>query len=149
MASFAAVSPVADTVGALPLDDIDENAAMVNALQRHASIVIQKSLAEGFGLTVAEAMWKVPTRDRLLDRRINDQITAGTGLLLADPTDLAAFGTAVRDLLDDRRERSRMGTAAHAYVRGNFVGDLHLLRYAELFTTLMLRPGTSPRLNAG
>jgi len=42
----------------LPLDDVDENAAMVNALQRHASIVTQKSLAEGFGLTVAEAMWK-------------------------------------------------------------------------------------------
>ncbi len=42
----------------LPLDDIDENAAMVNALQRHATVIAQKSLAEGFGLTVAEGMWK-------------------------------------------------------------------------------------------
>src|SRR5215813_6637492 len=42
----------------LPLDDIDENAAMVNALQRHATVIAQKSLAEGFGLTVSEGMWK-------------------------------------------------------------------------------------------
>ena len=42
----------------LPMDDLEENAAMVNALQRRADIVVQKSLAEGFGLTVAEAMWK-------------------------------------------------------------------------------------------
>ena len=42
----------------LPMDDLDENAAMVNALQRRAAVVVQKSLAEGFGLTVAEAMWK-------------------------------------------------------------------------------------------
>ena len=42
----------------LPMDDPDENATIVNALQRRADIVVQKSLAEGFGLTVAEAMWK-------------------------------------------------------------------------------------------
>ena len=42
----------------LPMDDADENAVIVNALQRRADVVVQKSLAEGFGLTVAEAMWK-------------------------------------------------------------------------------------------
>src|SRR5919106_995667 len=42
----------------LPMEDGEENAVIVNAIQRHASIVVQKSLAEGFGLTVAEAMWK-------------------------------------------------------------------------------------------
>ena len=42
----------------LPMDDAEENAAIVNALQQRASVVAQKSLAEGFGLTVAEAMWK-------------------------------------------------------------------------------------------
>ena len=40
------------------MDDVDENAAMVNAIQRRADVVVQKSLAEGFGLTVTEAMWK-------------------------------------------------------------------------------------------
>ena len=42
----------------LPMDDIDENATMVNAIQRYATVIVQKSLAEGFGLTVTEAMWK-------------------------------------------------------------------------------------------
>jgi trehalose synthase len=42
----------------LPMHDLEENAAMVNALQRHAAIVVRKSLREGFGLTVTEAMWK-------------------------------------------------------------------------------------------
>jgi trehalose synthase len=43
---------------ALPMIDVEENAAIVNVLQRRADVVVQKSLAEGFGLTVAEAMWK-------------------------------------------------------------------------------------------
>ena len=42
----------------LPMEDAEENAVIVNALQRRADVVAQKSLAEGFGLTVAEAMWK-------------------------------------------------------------------------------------------
>ena len=42
----------------LPMEDIEENAAIVNALQRRSDVICQKSLAEGFGLTVAEAMWK-------------------------------------------------------------------------------------------
>ena len=42
----------------LPTADDDENAVIVNALQRHAAVVVQKSLREGFGLTVTEAMWK-------------------------------------------------------------------------------------------
>ena len=40
------------------MDDADENAVMVNALQRRSNVIVQKSLAEGFGLTVSEAMWK-------------------------------------------------------------------------------------------
>src|SRR5438093_933138 len=43
-------------IGQLPMEDVERNALMVNALQRKAEVVVQKSLAEGFGLTVAEAM---------------------------------------------------------------------------------------------
>jgi trehalose synthase len=117
----------------------------VNALQRHAAIVVQKSLAEGFGLTVAEAMWKGRPVIGSAIGGINDQIAPGTGVLLADPMDLPAFGAAVRDLLADNRERTRMGSAAHAYVRDNFVGDLHLLRYAEVVSTLTAQAGSGSR----
>jgi trehalose synthase len=40
------------------MDDPVENAIVINALQKHAAVVVQKSLAAGFGLTVAEATWK-------------------------------------------------------------------------------------------
>ncbi|OZF42072.1 PIG-L family deacetylase [Rhodococcus sp. 14-2470-1a] len=42
----------------LPMSDVTDNALTINALQRHAVVVMQKSRSEGFGLTVAEAMWK-------------------------------------------------------------------------------------------
>ena len=121
----------------LPLDDIDENAALVNALQRHACVVAQKSLAEGFGLTVSEGMWKGRPVIGSAVGGIIDQIAEGTGILLPDPADLAAFGWAARLLLGDPDRAARMGQAAHAHVREQYVGDVHLLRYARLLSTLI------------
>jgi trehalose synthase len=121
----------------LPLDDVEENAAMVNALQRHASVIVQKSLAEGFGLTVAEGMWKGRAVIGSAVGGIPDQIADGTGVLLQDPTDLHAFGSAVHRLLADPEQSRRLGAAAHRYIREQYVGDLHLRRYGELFGTLL------------
>ena len=121
----------------LPLEDIDENAAMVNALQRHATVIAQKSLAEGFGLTVSEGMWKGRPVIGSAVGGIIDQIPEGTGILLPDPTDLQAFGRAVRLLLADQAEATRLGLAARAYVRDHYLGDIHLLRYASLLTSLV------------
>ena len=121
----------------LPLEDADENAAMVNALQRHASVIVQKSLAEGFGLTVAEGMWKGRPVVGSAVGGIIDQIPQGAGVLLPDPRDLAAFGIAVRVLLDNPGEADRMGQAAHSYVSQHYVGDRHLLRYEQLFGAML------------
>ncbi len=121
----------------LPLEDIDENAAMVNALQRQATVIAQKSLAEGFGLTVSEGMWKGRPVVGSAVGGIIDQIADGTGVLLPDPADLQAFGQAVSLLLADRAEADRLGQAAHAYVRENYLGDIHLMRYAQLLGTLI------------
>ncbi len=123
----------------LPLDDADENAAMVNAVQRHASVIAQKSLAEGFGLTVAEGMWKGRPVVGSAVGGIIDQIADGSGILLPDPRDLKAFGAAVRELIDNPDEADRMGRAAMERVRERYVGDLHLLRYAELFDAMISR----------
>jgi trehalose synthase len=120
----------------LPLEDIDENAAMVNALQRHAAVIVQKSLAEGFGLTVSEGMWKGRPVIGSAVGGIIDQVGEGTGILLPDPADLEAFGSAARLLLDDPDLAARMGKAAHAHVREQYLGDVHLLRYARLLGTL-------------
>ena len=76
----------------VPMDDPVENALVINALQRHATVVVQKSLAEGFGLTVAEAMWKSRPVVASAVGGIVDQIADGeTGLLVQDPRDLESF----------------------------------------------------------
>jgi trehalose synthase len=122
----------------LPMDDVEENAAVINALQRHSTIVVQKSLAEGFGLTVAEAMWK---RRPVIASRvggIQDQIVDGeSGVLISDPSNLEDFGAAVVALLADSERAETLGCAAQARVRRNFLGPHHLGRYFELIEGLI------------
>ena len=85
----------------VPMGDLEENAAIINAMQRAAAVVVQKSLAEGFGLTVAEAMWKARPVVASAVGGIVDQIEhERSGLLLPDPRDGVAFGAAVVRLLE-------------------------------------------------
>jgi trehalose synthase len=124
----------------LPMDDLDENAVMVNALQRHARVIAQKSIAEGFGLTVAEAMWKARPVVATRVGGIQDQIVDGeTGILIDDAHDLAAFGAAITALLADADRAARMGEAARERVRENFVSVRSLLDYLALIRTLLTR----------
>jgi trehalose synthase len=122
----------------LPMADSEENAAMVNALQRRANVVVQKSLAEGFGLTVAEAMWK--SRPVVASRigGIQDQIEDGkSGMLLDDPHDRDAFAAAVCSLLLDSERADRMGREAHARVQREFLGSRHLAQYVAICAELV------------
>ena len=124
-------------LASIPMDDVDENAIIVNALQRHAYLVVQKSLVEGFGLTVTEAMWKA--RPVIASRvgGIQDQIVhERDGLLIADPSDLDALAEAIARLLDDPDLAERLGTAGRARVHDQFLGDRHLAQYVDLFERL-------------
>ena len=124
-------------LAALPMEDAEENATIVNALQRHARVVVQKSLAEGFGLTVAEAMWK--GRPVVASRigGIQDQIADGeSGVLLDDPRDLAAYGAALCGLLEDRAAAERIGEQARERVRDEFLSTRSLLQYLGLIRAL-------------
>jgi trehalose synthase len=117
----------------LPMEDLEENGAMVNAIQRRADVIVQKSLAEGFGLTVAEAMWKA--RPVLASRvgGIQDQIRHGhSGLLLADPSDLVSFGRAIQTLLIDPDQAQRMGEAAHRRVGQEYLAPRRLTQELDL-----------------
>lgn len=117
----------------VPMADAAENAAIVNALQRHATVVVQKSLAEGFGLTVAEAMWKERPVVASAIGGIQDQIVDGeSGILLADPRDLGAFGAAVVNLLEDPARAHRIGINARERVRDRFLAPHHLRRHFDL-----------------
>jgi len=123
----------------LPMDDIEANALMVNAVQRHASVVVQKSLQEGFGLTVTEAMWKSRTVVASAVGGIVDQVAPGTGVLLEDPHDLDAFGRTLRDLLAQPSEIATIGRRARRHARSRFLSDRHLEDYGQLLVHMVTR----------
>jgi trehalose synthase len=125
-------------LASLPTDDFEENAAMVNALQRRSTVVLQKSLAEGFGLTVAEAMWKARPMVASRVGGIQDQIEDGvSGVLIDDPTDLQAVARAIDGFLQDPARAAEVGRAAHERVLEHFLGTRSLVQYMHLIMKLL------------
>jgi trehalose synthase len=126
------------TLACIPMADLEENAVIVNALQRQATIVVQKSLAEGFGLTVSEAMYKGRPVIGSAVGGIADQIVDGdTGVLLPDPTDLNDFAETLGQLLGAPERLDAMGTRAHERVVDNFLPDTQLARWRQMMSTLL------------
>jgi trehalose synthase len=122
----------------LPMSDIEENAAIVNALQRHAAVVVQKSLQEGFGLTVTEAMWKARPVIASSVGGIVDQIEDGqTGLLLRDPSDLTGFGRLVRHVLADKERAQHLGEQAKLRVQRDFLFHRSLIQFLGMLGQLI------------
>ena len=131
------------TLATLPMEDIEENAAIVNALQRQATVVIKKSLQEGFGLGVTEALWKrrpvVATRVGGVRAQI---VHRATGILVDDPTDLSAFGGAVSELLEHPQAARALGKNGHLVVRRRYLSHRHIIEWAGLLASVQLaRPG--------
>jgi trehalose synthase len=119
-------------IASLPVHDLVENAVVVNTLQRRADVVVQKSLAEGFGLTVTEAMWKErPVVGSRLGG-IQEQIEDGRSGLLVDPTDLEAFGEAITRLVRDDQLAAEIGHGARLRVRSRFLAPHFLASHLEL-----------------
>jgi trehalose synthase len=122
----------------LPMTDPEENAAIVNALQRHATVVVQKSLAEGFGLTVAEAMYKGKPVIASRVGGISVQIEHGvSGLLIDDPSDRDEFVRALDHMLGDREDAARMGANARASALERFLADRHLAQWLQVCQELI------------
>lgn len=107
----------------------------INALQRAADIVLQKSIKEGFGLTVTEAMWKNKPVIGGDTGGIRIQvINYHTGFLVNTPEGAALR---IRYLLNNRKKRLEMGNKAKQFVRENFLITRHLREYLTLFYALL------------
>jgi trehalose synthase len=91
----------------------------INALQRLATVVLQKSLKEGFGLTVSEAMWKEKPVLGGAVGGIPTQIMHGVTGFLVHSSEGAAFR--IRQLLNNPDMAKRMGEEGKKYVRNNFL----------------------------
>ncbi len=103
----------------------------INALQRAATVVVQKSLKEGFGLTVTEALWKgkpvVASAVGGIMLQVKDKITG----LLCHSIEGAAY--AIKTLLINPEYASWLGKNGHAHVKQNFLITKHLKDYLVLF----------------
>jgi len=106
----------------------------INALQRAATVVFQKSIREGFGLTISEALWKskpvVATAVGGIPLQIHDKLTG----LLCHSVDGAAF--ALKQLLSNREYAGMLGKNGKEHVRQNFLITRHLKEYLLVFTAL-------------
>jgi trehalose synthase len=125
-------------IACLPMHDLEENAAIVNALQRRADVIVQKSLAEGFGLTVAEGMWKQRPVVGSRVGGIQDQIVHDeSGLLIDDPADLPLWGKAVTELLADPDKAAHLGRRARQRVSERYLPPSHLGAYSDLLERVL------------
>lgn len=113
----------------LPQNDVE-----VNALQRASTVIIQKSLREGFGLTVAEALWKAKPVVASSVGGIPLQITHKYSGLLCRSVEGAAF--ALKQLLHSPEYAKKMGENGRQHIRNNFLITRHIKDYMLLFLSL-------------
>ena len=120
-----------------------QDSALVNALQRRAAVVVQKSLREGFGLTVTEAMWKGTPVVGGNVGGIRHQIEDGVNGYLVDSVEQTA--ERIVTLLNDKRLRNRLGKAARETVRQRFLMTRLMEEWIDLYSAF----GASFRLHGG
>lgn len=106
----------------------------INALQRASTVIVQKSLKEGFGLTVSEALWKAKPVVAGHVGGIPLQITNKYSGLLCHSVEGAAF--AIKQLLNSPAYARRLGENGREHVRNNFLLTRHLRDYILLFHSL-------------
>jgi trehalose synthase len=111
-----------------------DDTALVNALQTRAAVVLQKSLREGFGLTVAEAMWKrtpvIGGNVGGIRYQIEDRVN---GFLVSSVEETAKQ---IVELVNDKGLRDEMGHKARETVRKNFLLTRYLEQHLDLFDAL-------------
>jgi trehalose synthase len=125
----------------LPMRSKEQNALLVNALQRASTIVVQNSLREGFGLTLAEAMWKrvpVLSNSRAVGPRI--QIRDGIdGRLIADPTNREELQHAINEMLALPEARKEWGRHGQRRVHELFLVTSQLRSWGSLLGRVPVR----------
>lgn len=113
----------------LPHNDIE-----VNALQRASTVIVQKSLKEGFGLTVTEALWKFKPVVASKVGGILLQIKHKYSGLLCHSVEGASF--AIKQLLNNPEYARKLGENGHEHIKNNFLLTRHLRDYILLFLSL-------------
>ncbi len=120
-----------------------EDSALVNALQRKAAVILQKSLREGFGLTVTEAMWKGAAVVGGHCGGIKHQIQDGVNGFLVSSVGEAA--NAILQILKDKSLKNKLGAAAHETVTRRFLMSRELEQLMDLAGAFETRFNADPK----
>lgn len=110
---------------------------LVNALQRAATVVLQLSTREGFGLTVSEALWKGTPVVATEVGGIPLQVVDGETGFLTRPRDYEAMTERVVELLEDGELAARLGKAGREHVRRNFLIPRLLLDWLRVLAEMV------------
>jgi trehalose synthase len=116
---------------------LGDNQIFVNVLQRVSSVILQKSIREGFGLTVSEAQWKGTPVVASRVGGIPEQVIDGKTGFLVDPQDIEGCADKVALLLNDKKLAASMGKEAKKFVKKKFLITRHLDDYLELLTYVL------------
>ncbi len=110
---------------------------MVNAIQRASDVVLQKSIREGFGLTVSEALWKGTPVVASNVGGIPAQVLDGINGYLVNPNDYTDTAEKVMNILSDKNLRNEMGENATKHVKENFLVTRHIEEWIDLWTEML------------
>ncbi|HOX22432.1 MAG TPA: glycosyltransferase [Elusimicrobiales bacterium] len=113
----------------MPQNDLE-----INALQRGSDIILQKSLKEGFGLTIAEALWKNKPVVASAVGGIPQQITHKYSGMLCHSIEGAAFS--IKQLLQSPEYAAKLGANGHEHIKHNFLLTRHLREYLLMFLAM-------------
>jgi len=114
-----------------------ENNVLVNVLQRISSVIIQKSLKEGFGLTVTEALWKGKPVVASRVGGITLQIEDGVNGFLVDPMDYEGTAQRIIEILKNPELAEELGRKGKETVRKKFLITRLLSDYLDVFNELL------------
>ncbi|MBW6485588.1 MAG: glycosyltransferase [Syntrophobacterales bacterium] len=114
-----------------------ENNILVNALQRSASVIIQKSIREGFALTVSEALWKGTPVVASNVGGIPTQIIDGVNGFLVEPSDTAKFANRIIEILKNPDTAKNMGEKGRETVRTKFLTTRCLIDHLDILNEIM------------
>lgn len=109
---------------------------VINALQRVSAVVVQKSIREGFAITVSEALWKGTPVVASNVGGIPSQVIDGKNGYLLEPKDYDGFAERIIHLLKNPDKAEKMGEFGKQHVQNNFLITRHLLDYIKLLKQL-------------
>lgn len=110
---------------------------VINALQRASSVIVQKSVKEGFAITVSEALWKGTPVVASDVGGLPSQVINGKNGYLVNPKDYAGFAEKISHLIKNPRVAEEMGQFGRMHVKNNFLITRHLLDYLRLMKKVM------------